>query len=90
MLLIHSSFHLVFAFFTFFFFIAVEKSSSVAGLQSAKSTGDMLFSLHSEASRLNLRRILKSATSELEVEDYSEAKEALLCLSECYSDNMFI
>ncbi|CAH0382369.1 unnamed protein product [Bemisia tabaci] len=71
-------------------FMAVEKSSSIAGLQSAKSTGDMLSSLHSEASRLNLRRILKSATSDLEVEDYSEAKETLLCLSECYSDNMFI
>lgn len=47
----------------------------------------MLDSLHCEAKRINYRLLPNLADSGIELLDWQEKLEQLLCLSECYSDD---
>lgn len=59
----------------------------LAGLHSSSSINDMLSSLHYEAKRINFRQFPSLSDSGVELLDWQEKLEQLLCLSECYVDS---
>lgn len=66
----------------------VSKVPVLAGLHSSQNVGSMLNSLHTEAKSINIRTLHQFTSSGLESTELSESLEQLLCLSECYFDQI--
>ncbi|XP_075217245.1 misato mitochondrial distribution and morphology regulator [Lycorma delicatula] len=65
----------------------VNEAPVLAGLHSTTSISKMLDSLHFEANRINLKELHGLADAGIELLEWQDKLEQILCLSESYSDS---